>query len=132
MDRSKYCKAITRNYAKVFVSNGPALLISNLDGTYLKALGRSTAINRLTAFDYHNRTGRIYWADRDTRAIYSSFENGTGLLKLVGSGVAVVEAIAVDWIGENLYWADYVMQHIEVSRLDGKRRKILFNVSAQD
>ena len=46
---------------------------------------------------------------------------------MIGSGVAVVEALAVDWIGQNIYWADYVMQHIEVSRLDGKRRKILVN-----
>jgi len=40
----------------------------------------------------------------------------------------MVESLAVDWIGQNIYWADYVMQHIEVSKLDGKRRTILFNV----
>lgn len=50
-------------------------------------------------------------------------------MKIIGSGITIVEALAVDWIGLNLYWADYVMQHIEVSKLDGKRRKILFNVN---
>jgi low density lipoprotein-related protein 2 len=84
-------------------------------------------MRRLTAFDYHNKTNRIYWADRYTKSIYSAFENGTDLTKIVGSGVSLVESIAVDWIGENIYWADYVMQHIEVSKLDGKRRKILLN-----
>jgi hypothetical protein len=61
--------------------------------------------------------------------IYSANENGSNTIKIIGSGITIVEALAVDWIGLNLYWADYVMQHIEVSKLDGKRRKILFNVN---
>lgn len=84
-------------------------------------------MSRVTAFDFHNKTGRIYWADRRTQSIYSSFENGSNTVAIISSGVSIVEAIAIDWIGQNIYWADYVMQHIEVSRLDGKRRKILFN-----
>lgn len=84
-------------------------------------------MNRITALDFHNQTGRIYWADRTTHSIYSAYENGTDTRKLIGSGIALVESLAVDWIGQNLYWTDYVMQHIEVSRIDGKRRRILFN-----
>jgi hypothetical protein len=123
------CKAIERSQAKVFVTNGRSLIISDIDGTYMRVVRKPYVMNEMTAFDFNNRTKRIYWADKTTRAIYSSNENGTNAVKLVSSGIGFVESLAVDWIGMNLYWADYVMQHIEVSNLDGQRRKILFNVS---
>ncbi len=37
----------------------------------------------------------------------------------------VPESIAVDWVGRNIYWTDYVMENIEVSTLDGRFRKVL-------
>ena len=88
-------------------------------------------MRQVTAFDFHNKSGRVFWADKYTNAIYSAYENGSSTTRIVSSGIAMVESIAVDWIGQNIYWADYVMQHIEVSKLDGKRRTILFNVSNQ-
>jgi hypothetical protein len=109
------------------VTNSQSMLVSNLEGTRTKAI-RKESMRWLTAFDFHNRTERIYWADWRTKAIYSSFENGSDVVKIVASGVSIVETIAVDWIGQNIYWVDYVMQHIEVSKLDGKRRRILLNV----
>ena len=123
------CKAITRSYAKVFVTNGQSILKMNLEGTNITAIRKSSAMSRLTAFEFHNRTSRIYWSDRVYKAIYSSYENGSDVKTIVSSGIGLIESLAVDWIGENLYWTDYSLQHIEVSRLDGKRRKILFNVS---
>ena len=39
----------------------------------------------------------------------------------------VVEDIAVDWIGRNLYWNDFSFETIEVATLDGKFRKILIS-----
>ncbi len=117
-----------RENAKVYVTNGQSLHVSNLDGTRMRLLRKTGLMRQITAFDFHNKSGRIYWADKYTHSIYSSYENGSSTIKIVGSGVAMVESIAVDWIGQNIYWADYVMQHIEVSKLDGKRRTILFNV----
>ena len=84
---------------------------------------------RLTAFDYHNQSGKIFWADSQTKTIYSAFENGSSVVKVITSGIDMVEAIAIDWIGENFYWTDYVLQHIEVAKLDGSRRKVFMNVS---
>ena len=125
---SRYCKARTRNQAKVFVTNGNSILVSNLDGTSTKALRQARSMQRLAALDFHNRTGRIFWADSESKAIYSSFENGSNVIKIVSSGIDMVEAIAIDWIADNMYWTDYVLQHIEVSKLDGSRRKIFMNV----
>jgi low density lipoprotein-related protein 2 len=125
----RVCKAAGRNDAKIFATNGQHILVSNVEGTQMRAMRRPSVMRRVGAFDFHNRTGRIYWSDRDTKAIYSSWENGTGINAIVSSGVGMVEALAVDWIGNNLYWTDYALQHVEVSKLDGKRRRILFNVT---
>jgi hypothetical protein len=104
-------------------------MIMNLEGSSIRAMRREGSMRRVTAFDYHNKTARIYWADRASQAIYSASENGTNIVKIVSSGLGLVESIAVDWIGQNIYWADYIMQHVQVAKLDGTRRKILFNVS---
>jgi low density lipoprotein-related protein 2 len=125
----RYCKAATRSNAKIYITNGNLLMIMNVDGSSIRAMRRENTMRRLTAFDYNNKTGRIYWADRATQAIYSASENGTNIIKIVSSGLGLVESIAIDWIGQNIYWTDYIMQHIQVAKLDGTRRKILFNVS---
>ena len=31
----------------------------------------------------------------------------------------------MDWVGRNLYWTDYVLETIEVSKLDGSHRAVL-------
>ena len=46
---------------------------------------------------------------------------------MIGSGVEVTEDLAVDWVGRNLYWTDYVLETIEVSTLNGSFRTVLFN-----
>lgn len=45
----------------------------------------------------------------------------------MSTGIDVVEDIAVDWIGGNLYWTDYGMETIEVVTLDGNFRMVLFS-----
>lgn len=39
--------------------------------------------------------------------------------------MTVTESLAVDWVGRNLYWTDYVLETIEVSKLDGSHRTVL-------
>lgn len=45
--------------------------------------------------------------------------------QIFDSGVTVTESLAVDWVGRNLYWTDYVLETIEVSKLDGTYRTVL-------
>lgn len=42
-------------------------------------------------------------------------------------GVNVIEDLAVDWVGENLYWNDYALETVEVAKLDGSSRMVLFS-----
>lgn len=47
--------------------------------------------------------------------------------QIFDSGVTVTESLAVDWVGRNLYWTDYVLETIEVSKLDGSHRTVLIS-----
>ena len=40
---------------------------------------------------------------------------------------AVYAGIAVDWISDKLYWTDESKKVIEVSKLDGSNRTVLFS-----
>lgn len=33
----------------------------------------------------------------------------------------------MDWVGRNLYWTDYILETIEVSKLDGTHRTVLIS-----
>ncbi|XP_052902166.1 low-density lipoprotein receptor-related protein 1 [Anopheles moucheti] len=41
------------------------------------------------------------------------------------------EGLAVDWVGRNLYWCDKGLDTIEVSKLDGRFRRVLINEALQ-
>ncbi|XP_058118715.1 prolow-density lipoprotein receptor-related protein 1 [Anopheles ziemanni] len=41
------------------------------------------------------------------------------------------EGLAVDWVGRNLYWCDKGLDTIEVSRLDGRFRRVLIDQELQ-
>lgn len=42
------------------------------------------------------------------------------------------DGLTVDWVGRNLYWCDKGLDTIEVSKLDGRFRKVLINKGLQD
>jgi low density lipoprotein-related protein 2 len=44
---------------------------------------------------------------------------------VVGSGLDLVEGLAVDWIANNLYWVDSRLKTIEVSTINGKNHIVL-------
>ncbi|XP_030179601.1 low-density lipoprotein receptor-related protein 2 [Lynx canadensis] len=57
--------------------------------------------------------------------IYSVVRNGSHIL--LNSGVTMTESMVVDWVGRNLYWTDYALETIEVSKLDGTHRTVLIS-----
>lgn len=44
---------------------------------------------------------------------------------VVQTGLTRAEGLAVDWIGENLYWIESNLDQIEVAKLDGRFRRTL-------
>ena len=45
---------------------------------------------------------------------------------VVSSGLEQPFDLAVDWLGGNLYWTDRLSGRIEVSKLDGSYRRVLY------
>jgi hypothetical protein len=43
----------------------------------------------------------------------------------VDVGLATTEGLAVDWIGQNIYWVESNLDQIEVAKLDGSDRTTL-------
>jgi len=42
------------------------------------------------------------------------------------------DGLAVDWIAKNLYWCDKGTDTIDISRLDGRYRKVLIREGLQE
>lgn len=79
-----------------------------------------------SALDFDINDNRIYWTDVKVKAITRAFMNGSRVEKIVEFGLDSPEGMAVDWVAHNLYWADTGSKKIEVARLDGSFRKVLF------
>ena len=45
--------------------------------------------------------------------------------------VFLLAGIAVDWLAQNLYWTDFQLNHIGVSRYDGSSRRIFLKDDIQ-
>lgn len=48
-----------------------------------------------------------------------------GITETLHGGIQQVEGLALDWLGDNIYWVDAGAKKIEVSRTDGRFRKTL-------
>ena len=76
---------------------------------------------------YDSADERVYWADTQANAINSVLlsnpQDKTKVKKLHDRSIP--EAVAVDWIGRNLYWTDAGLDTIEVSELDGSSACVL-------
>lgn len=68
---------------------------------------------------------KIYWTDRLEGKIYHASLAGGHPSAIISLDMIAPEAIVVDWIGRNMYWADSGTGLIEVADLKGKNRKIL-------
>jgi len=44
---------------------------------------------------------------------------------VVQSGLSTAEGLAVDWVGQNLYWVESNLDQIEVAKLNGSFRRTL-------
>ncbi|CAL1537092.1 unnamed protein product [Lymnaea stagnalis] len=122
------------------------LLVSNR--YYLRLIG--TTKNNVTTFtselknsvavDYDWKDQMVYWSDitNDRSSISRMGFNFTSKTKtsdtenLHTNTVRNPDGLAVDWVGRNLYWCDKTTDTIEVSRLDGKYRKVLLRQQLQE
>lgn len=51
--------------------------------------------------------------------------DGFEIETIIQHGVSVVRDLAVDWLANNIYWTDSVLNRIEMARLNGSSRAII-------
>ena len=64
------------------------------------------------ATDVHDRT--VFWAEKDSdkSGIFKAILDGSDHERIVSVGLELVEDLAIDWVGEHIYFTDSGRQHI--------------------
>ncbi|XP_031616659.1 prolow-density lipoprotein receptor-related protein 1 isoform X3 [Contarinia nasturtii] len=125
------CKAITTEQAKLIFSNRYYLRETDLQGhSTLIAHNLSNAV----ALDYDYETKCYYWSDVTSTISkikrMCPWDNKT--VEIHQHNLKNPDGLAVDWIAKNLYWCDKGSDTIEVSKLNGKYRKVLIHTNLQE
>ena len=68
----------------------------------------------------------IYWSDFWGGTI-KRMDLQTNIKENVTKGVGKVGGIAIDWISKDIFWTDTRNNRIEMAKVDGSDRKILFD-----
>ncbi|XP_059139258.1 prolow-density lipoprotein receptor-related protein 1-like [Physella acuta] len=100
----------------------------------------TSELKNSVAVDYDWKEQMVYWSDitNDRSSIsrmgvnFTSRQNTTAPMYLHTSTVRNPDGLAVDWVGRNLYWCDKTTDTIEVSKLDGRYRKVLLRKQLQE
>ena len=81
-------------------------------------------------YDRHTKEYSLVWSDITQDKIFSGKFHNDELLSIkpiVESDLSTTEAVAIDWIGKNLYWVDSSLRQIEVSTKEGMHRATLIS-----
>ncbi|XP_015909717.1 low-density lipoprotein receptor-related protein 2 isoform X1 [Parasteatoda tepidariorum] len=118
------CKATNWTSAYLVISNRRSILVANLNTTTLERV--PVRVENVVATASEMSTGTIYWSDMVLKKVFRLVKGGEPEI-VVGSGVDLVEGLAVDWIGKNLYWVDSRLKTLDVSTLNGEHHIVLLN-----
>lgn len=64
-----------------------------------------------------------YWFNKEFYSLFQTLHSAT---------LQNPDGLAVDWVGRNLYWCDKGLDTIEVSKLDGKYRRVIIRDGLQE
>ncbi|ESO92116.1 hypothetical protein LOTGIDRAFT_175728 [Lottia gigantea] len=86
-------------------------------------------------FDYDSREGFIYYIEKENGSLRRIQINGQNASEFVPTAViGQPNALAIDWLSNNLYWANEDMSTIEVMKMMGEKhyRKILISNNGKE
>ncbi|XP_063833940.1 prolow-density lipoprotein receptor-related protein 1-like [Ostrinia nubilalis] len=133
------CTPISTVAATLIFTNRYYIRQAALEGgaSWLLAHNLSNAV----ALDAWWRARCLLWSDvtragscvrRHCRAHWRDATPAGDFQMLHGATLQNPDGLAVDWVGENLYWCDKGTDTIEVSRLDGAHRRVLLRGGLQE
>lgn len=73
----------------------------------------------------------LYWSDQVSRNI-KRIDLQSGKIEVVASEVGHCEGIAIEWVNKYIYWTDNKNGRIEMSRVNGSDRRVLFDRDVQN
>ncbi|XP_014481783.1 PREDICTED: low-density lipoprotein receptor-related protein 2 [Dinoponera quadriceps] len=123
LEKDKHtCKAYNHSAAFLIISNRHTILVADLQDQALERVPINVENVVATASNMH--TGTIFWSDMKLKRI-SRLDRGSDPQDIISTGLDLVEGLAYDWIGHNLYWLDSKLNTIEVAKENGVGRMVL-------
>ncbi|XP_074039673.1 LDL receptor protein 1 [Leptinotarsa decemlineata] len=122
------CKSTDSGRPYVIFSNRHELRGIDLHTFSLKSFIPSLKNTITLDFFHANDTDMVFWTDVIDDKIYRGTVIGGSLGNIevvVQTGLSTAEGLAVDWIGQNLYWVESNLDQIEVAKLNGSFRRTL-------
>ncbi|KAK9892226.1 hypothetical protein WA026_019028 [Henosepilachna vigintioctopunctata] len=122
------CKSLEDSVPYVIFSNRHELRGVDLHNFALKSLIASLKNTIALDFLHTKDLDMIFWTDVIDDKIYRGTVVGGSLSNIeivVQNGLSTAEGLAVDWIGQNLYWVESNLDQIEVAKINGSYRRTL-------
>ena len=110
----------------MYYSVGNAINSINLSAGKTASSVVAQDIGRVIAIAVDVEDNYIYWSDFGGGTI-KRMDLQTNIKENVTKGVGRVEGIAIDWISKDIFWTDTTNNRIEMAKVDGSDRKILFD-----
>uniref|UniRef100_A0A8C8LYL0 EGF-like domain-containing protein n=1 Tax=Oncorhynchus tshawytscha TaxID=74940 RepID=A0A8C8LYL0_ONCTS len=117
---SQICRSLSAEEPFLILADHHDIRKISTDGSNYAPLKQG--LSNIIAVDFDYRKELIYWIDSSSPALTQRRINR---MRLNGSDLKVIHrmsapsALAVDWIGKNLYWCDIVKKSLEVSKANG-------------
>ncbi|XP_014669426.1 PREDICTED: low-density lipoprotein receptor-related protein 2-like isoform X2 [Priapulus caudatus] len=118
-----FCKAFNSSEVKIIYSRRAEIVLMDRNANHIMNI--ATNHTYAVGVDYHYTMGKIFFSDYDEKKIYSVNIDGTDEKEVISVGLQNPVGLAVDWVGNNLYYTDRTGKRIEVSDLEGKYRSVL-------
>uniref|UniRef100_A0A6Q2Z9X6 EGF-like domain-containing protein n=1 Tax=Esox lucius TaxID=8010 RepID=A0A6Q2Z9X6_ESOLU len=125
------CKALSVEEPFLILADHHEIRKLSVDGSNYTILKQG--LNNIIHIDFDYRKEFIYWIDSSRpsgRRINRMRLNGSDL-KIVHR-TAVPSALALDWIGKNLYWCDIERKSLEVSKANGLYPSVLVSTGIRN
>ena len=116
------CKAVNHSAAFLIISNRHSILVADLKEQGLERV--PIIVENVVATASNMHSGTIFWSDMKLKKI-SRLDRGMEPQEIITTGLDLVEGLAYDWVGKNLYWLDSKLNTIEVSNESGSNRLVL-------
>ncbi|NXV13847.1 EGF factor, partial [Cepphus grylle] len=103
-------------------NHGNAIFRIDTEGTNHEILVADTG--QSTLMDFHYTEEKVYWVDSERRLLQRIHLNGTKRERLcyIDKGIS---GFAIDWINQDILWANRQKATIETTDMNGKKRRVL-------